>query len=268
MKQLHALQRKIDDLRFRGFGGSAIQMHRAMYHVQLSRSNLLGSLALPLVCSILLLCLLSPLLMLWRALFEFWLPHVAPAGRVGIRQVDLGAWWLDLPYPLLPAGEPNAAVWWITLVACVLAWLASYLVPRDRFLPLRYILRACLLVQATALLFFHFLPGEFPYTSASYLGDALTMALLFMFMMPWGLGLTYYVFAFSLWQKIGLTACVLLYFALALPMQYLLHAFVLQHMTLLFLPLLYLVFGIFMDVMMFVALYSWGMSWSRADARR
>ena len=44
-------------------------------------------------------------------------------------------------------------------------------------------------------------------------------------------------------------------------MQYILHAYALHHLTLLFLPLLYLVFGTFLDVMMFIALYSWGMSW-------
>ncbi|WP_051294119.1 hypothetical protein [Pseudoduganella violaceinigra] len=267
MKQLHTWQRKIDDLRFRGFGGSAIQMHRSMYQIKLSRSNLLGSLALPIVFTAVLLCLLSPILALWRGIFEFWLPRIAPVGSVGVRQIDLGAYYLDLPYPLLPAGEPGNQLWWITLAASVLALLASFAVSRDRFLPLQYILRACLLVQATALLFFHFFPGEFPYDAGRYIGDALTMALIFLFMMPWGLGATYYVFGFALWRKVGLTVCILAYFILAFPMQYLLHAYVLHHMTLLFLPLLYLVFGIFMDVMMFVALYSWGMSWGRPDAR-
>jgi len=267
VKQLHALQRKIDDMRFRGFGGSAIQLHRSMYQIKLSRTNLLGSLALPAVFTVVLLCLLSPILALWRGLFEFWLPRISPQGSVALRQVDLGAYYLDLPFPLLPAGDPGDQLWWITLTGCVLAWLATFLVSRDRFLPLQYIVRACLLVQATALIFFHYLPGEFPYDSARYLGDALTMALIFLFMMPWGLGATYYMFGFSLWRKVSLTVCTVAYFAVAFPMQYLLHAYVLHHLTLLFLPLLYLVFGIFMDVMMFVALYSWGMSWARADAR-
>jgi hypothetical protein len=267
VKHLHAWQRKIDDLRFRGFGGSAIQLHRSMYQIKLSRSNLLVSLALPAVFTVMLLCLLAPILALWRALFEFWLPRIAPAGSVALRQVDLGAYYLELPYPMLPAGEPGNQLWWITLAGCVLVLLATFLVSRDRFLPLQYILRACLLVQATALMFFRFLPGDFPYDSARYLSDALTMALIFLFMMPWGLGATFYVFGFSLWRKVGLTVCMLAYFVLAFPMQYLLHAYLLHHLTLLFLPLLYLVFGIFMDVMMFVALYSWGMSWGRADAR-
>ena len=63
----------------------------------------------------------------------------------------------------------------------------------------------------------------------------------------------------------GLTALMILYFMLALPMQYLMHGLIFHHFSLLFLPLLYLVFGIFIDVMMFVALYSWGMSWDTPD---
>jgi len=267
LRQLQTLQRKIDDIRFRGFGGTAIQMHRAIYQIKLSRTNLIGSLALPLVFTIVLLCLLSPIIHLWHWLFAFWIERIAPGGMVAMQQVDLGRYLLHLPYPLLSAGEPGNQLWWFTLGGSALAYLATYLIPPARFLPLTFILRACLLVQGTALAYFHFFPGEFAFDSANYLGNALTMALFFLFMVPWGLGLTYYVFAFSLWRKMALTVCVLAYFVLAFPMQYLLHAYVLHHMSLLFLPLLYLVFGIFLDVMMFVALYSWGMSWARDDAR-
>jgi len=267
VSQLQALQRKIEDLRFRGFGGTAIQMHRAIYQVKLERRNLLGSLALPAVFTIVLLCLLSPIMTLWYRLFAFWIVRIAPDGQVALHQVDLGKYWLDLPYPLLPAGEPDAMTWWMTLAGCILAYLATYLISPQRMLPLQYITRACLLVQATALAYFHFFPGQFGHDPANYLSAALTMALIFLFMVPWGLGLTYYVFAFSLWRKVWLTVCMLAYFVIAFPMQYLLHAYLLQHLSLLFLPLLYLVFGIFLDVMMFVALYSWGMSWRRADAR-
>ncbi len=89
----------------------------------------------------------------------------------------------------------------------------------------------------------------------------MAMSLYFLFLSPWILGLTYYVFSFSVLRKAALTALVLAYFALAFPMQYLVHALLLQHLSLLAMPLLYLVCGVFLDVMMFVALYSWGMSW-------
>jgi hypothetical protein len=48
---------------------------------------------------------------------------------------------------------------------------------------------------------------------------------------------------------------------LFIPLQYLLHACILR-VSLLFLPILYLAFGPFLDVVVFIAFYSWGMSWS------
>ena len=48
---------------------------------------------------------------------------------------------------------------------------------------------------------------------------------------------------------------------LFLPFQVLLQALVLQK-TVLFMPLLYIVFGMPLDVMLIIAVYSWGMTWS------
>lgn len=48
---------------------------------------------------------------------------------------------------------------------------------------------------------------------------------------------------------------------LFVPQQYILHV-VLLHKSVLFMPLLYFVFGPFLDILAFVGFYSWGMSWS------
>jgi hypothetical protein len=121
--------------------------------------------------------------------------------------------------------------------------------------------RACLLIQSTALVYFYFSPSTFPYDLTSYLANGLVMGLFFLFLIPWILGFTYYVFNFRIWQKIVLTFMVLVYFTLAFPMQYMFQGLVLSELSLLYLPLAYLIFGGFLDVMMFVAFYSWGMSW-------
>jgi hypothetical protein len=47
---------------------------------------------------------------------------------------------------------------------------------------------------------------------------------------------------------------------LFIPLQYLLHAWLL-HCSILFMPVLYFVCGPFLDVLIFVCFYSWGMSW-------
>ena len=265
MMPFEVLQRKIDDLRFRGFGGSAIHQHRAIHQIKLSKRNLIMALLLPLLFNIVLLGLLSPLLKLWHELFVFWQARLAPGSVVAEHAVDLGKYMFWISTPDLGAAGPSALMWWGTLTACLLIFLLTLLISPKRFLPITYIVRACVLIQVTALVYFYCWPAQFPYDAQGYLADALTMALLLLFMAPWILGLTYYIFSFSLLQNVALTALILGYFIVALPMQYLMHAYALHHLSLLYMPLFYLVFGIFLDVMMFVALYSWGMSWRWGD---
>lgn len=265
MNPIALLQEKIDDLRFKGYGGTAIQLHRAIKQVKLSRKNLLFSLLLPLVFNLLLFAFLGAMLACWEWLFGFWLERLAPGAAMASHLIDLGLYEVQLNYPQLSAAEPGWMNWMITLFVTLIALLSTFRLSSDRLLPLAYIVRACALIQVSALAYFYLLPGHFPHDAVSALGDALSMAIYFLFLIPWLLGLTYYIFNFSLLQKMSLTALMIVYFALALPMQYLLHGLIFHHFSLLFVPLLYLVFGIFIDVMMFVALYSWGMSWSTPD---
>jgi hypothetical protein len=51
------------------------------------------------------------------------------------------------------------------------------------------------------------------------------------------------------------------YLIALIPMQFAAHAFVLHHTSLLFLPVLFFSFGLPLDVMTFIAMYSWGASW-------
>jgi hypothetical protein len=261
VKPRELLDVKISRLRRRGYRGTPIKPHRSIYHIALHPGDLLIAVLLPLAFNALMLVCFDGIVALWRTVFEFWLTRLQSGAAVLEQAVDLDSYILWLPIPGLSASVPGVGLWWGTLGACVLLFLATRLIHADRFLPLIYVIRACLLIQATALAFFYVLPGSFPYDLQTYLSNSLTIALFFFFLVPWILGLSYYVFDFPLLQKITLTSLVLLYFLIALPMQYLLHAFILQSASLLFLPICYLVFGIFIDVMMLVALYSWGMSW-------
>lgn len=267
MRALELLQEKIDSLRFRGFGGTPIKLHRAIYQLELHKGDLLIALLLPLLFNFLLFHFLDEIIHGWHAIFSFWLGKLEPGSAVSERTVDLGNYLLWLPFPDLSAGGPSSLLWWGTLIVCILLFIATYFIPTTRLLPLVYMMRAGLLVQSTALAFFAFIPGEFPYDLQSYVMSNLVMSLFFLFMIPWIFGVTYYVFDFPLLQKVAITTITLLYFLIALPMQYLMHAFVLHYASLLFLPILYLLFGVFLDVMMFVALYSWGMSlrWTKLD---
>lgn len=255
------LQDKIKDLRFRSFGGASIKLHRSIYKVRLNLANLIVSLLLPVLFTLLLLFFLDEIVNFWRVLFVFCLEKIDAHATVYAHPIDFGRYVLWLSYPDMYAGAPSTSIWWSTLTACAIMFVSTYFIPPDRYLPLVYIVRACLLIQLTSVVYFYFIPAQFPYDLPNYLGNSLVMSLLFIFMVPWLLGLTYYVFDFSLMQKIFLTCVIVGYFLVVFPLQYLLHVYLLQYISLLFLPLFYLVFGAFIDVMMFVAFYSWGMSW-------
>ena len=79
-------------------------------------------------------------------------------------------------------------------------------------------------------------------------------------LVPAVLGLTFYMFDFPAWKKLALTLLIMGHLVLFIPLQYLLHAWLL-HCSILFMPVLYFVCGPFLDVLIFVCFYSWGMSW-------
>lgn len=262
------IESDIDRLRDRGHGGTRIRQHRSLHHIKLAPADLSIALLLPLIFDILLFLGLDELMLLWRSLLDFWLERVMPGAQVTSGAVDLGSYVLSLPIPGLAAGAPGGGIWWGTLGGCAVLLVATFFIAPARFLPLTYAVRACLAIQATALIVFGLWPASFPYDLPTYLRDAMGMSLLFMFIAPWILGLTYDIFDFPLLQKVTLTALVLAFFAVALPLQYLLHALLIHAGSLLFLPLCYLVFGVFLDVMAFVAFYAWGMSWRFGPRRQ
>src|SRR5947209_14218038 len=79
-------------------------------------------------------------------------------------------------------------------------------------------------------------------------------------MIPLILGFTYFLFDFSLLKKLMLSLISMGYLTLFLPFQYMLQVYILRK-SILYMPLLYFAFGPFLDVLIFVSLYSWGMSW-------
>jgi hypothetical protein len=149
----------------------------------------------------------------------------------------------------------------------VLAFLAAPVIP-ERLLPMRYLLRIVVFIQLTALVFFVTVPAAFPYSLPQYIVSSLQTAVWFMLFVPWVHALVYYVFDFSLAQNARLTGLTLLFVASALPFQLMAHGYVLVKGSMLLMPTLYLVFGIWLLIFPCVALYGWAMSWPTGDERR
>lgn len=140
------------------------------------------------------------------------------------------------------------------LAAAVWLWSARF---SDRFHPLKISLRALCLIQWSACLFFWLAPASFPYTISSHASALMGMGFGFMLAIGPMLALGWGILRTPLLHKILAPVAVLAYFALMLPHKTLLQVWLLEHMSILFMPLLFLCFGSLLDLWIFVALYAW-----------
>jgi hypothetical protein len=249
-----------DPVRTRGHRGGVIAMHRALAHFRLGPMNLV-------IAVFLFVFFTSIWLMFLPAVCRFWNRVLA----LGIRVLPLHAelalaehqltplMRFDIPYLRMEPVLPSSQAWWLTCAATLALLIATFFLP-SKLIPVRYLLRGILLVPATALLYFALLPARFPHTPASYMEGLVTAGIALISTVPLLFGLTYYIFDFGLLKKALLTAIAMTHLALFLPLQVLLQALLLQK-TVLFMPVLYIIFGMPINILILIAFYSWGMTW-------
>lgn len=235
--------------------------HRALHRLQFPPSRWLTVLLLPIAFNFIFWLGLNPITQAWRTLFATWLDWLELPAAVSTERIALAQWFVvELPIVSIEARSVDASIWFGTFLVSVGGLVASFLLPKHH-VPLRYLLRLAVIVQATSLGFFALAPEAFHPTLTSHVRDGMLLALLFVTLVPWLYSLTYYIFDFSLIQKIALTLVTISYLLLFVPFQYLAHIWLLHHVSLLALPLLFLLFGVTLQILVFIALYGWGMSW-------
>lgn len=256
----------IAELRRRGHRGQIVPTHRALTRYVLHTADLVTSFAVMIAALFIWVTLLPRVCQLWHAIFVFCVP------RLGLDAEIIGHSHQITPYlrfaiPSLQLGSPlpSPTVWWVTAIVCVAAYGATYLLPRP-MLPLSYMTRAVLLVQMSALMYFGIISSQFVHTANDYMTGMITAGLVLISCVPVLFALTYYIFDFGLVKKLFLTALAMAHLTLFLPLQLLLHARLLQE-SVLFLPVLYIAFGLMLDVLIVIAFYSWGMSWEFRKTR-
>jgi hypothetical protein len=250
-----------DRNRFRGYRGGVIAMHRALARLVLTPLDRIAAIALVVLFSLLWLVSLPQLCRFWRLALDFGIRSLALHSALGFREYHLTRYiHFNVPFPRMPGLIPSASVWWWSAAIVVALFTATYLLS-EKFTPIAYLLRAVLAVQASALLFFAWAPARFPHTPDSYMQGLVSSGLALISFVPILFGLTYYIFDFGVGKKALLTALTMLHLSLFLPLQILLQALVLR-VSVLFMPVLYIVFGLPVDILIIIAFYSWAMSWT------
>lgn len=235
-------------------------MHRALAHFRLGPMNLIAAIFLFVFFTTIWLVFLPRVCRLWGRLLAVGIRVLPLHAELALAEHHLTPFIrFDIPYLRMEPVLPSAQAWWFTFAATVALLAASFLLS-DKFIPVTYLLRGILVVPATALAYFAVLPASFPHTPDSYMQGLITAGIALISIIPLLFGLTYYIFDFGLLKKAFLTAITMAHLALFLPLQILIQALFLQK-PVLFMPVLYIVFGMPVNILIIIAFYSWGMTW-------
>jgi hypothetical protein len=250
-----------EDTLFRGHRGGVISMHRALTHFRLGPMNLAISISLFFVFSFIWVVLLPALCRFWNHLLALSLRFLPLSGTLEVATHHFSnSYRLDIPYLRIYSVLPSLWTWSLTGSITLLLFAATFLLPRH-LVPIIYLSRAILLVQGTSLFYFALWPVRFPHAPDSYMEAVVSSGIGLISVIPLLFALTYYIFDFGLWKKALLTTLTIVHLTVFLPFQVVLQAMVLQ-ITVLFMPALYIIFGMPVDVLLIIAWYSWGMTWS------
>lgn len=193
------------------------------------------------------------LLNFWQQVFTLWSRPLGLSVSSSLSDDRSAIQWTALADGSFAPSSTSLA-WSLTGIAAT--WLVSAFFS-DRFQPLRTSLRALSLIHLSACLFFIWAPASFPYSISKHLQALMTLGYDFMWMIPPMLALGWGLLKVPMHQKLLAPCLVLAYFALMLPHKLILQAWLLEHLSILFMPVLFLCFGSLLDLWIFVALYAW-----------
>lgn len=258
----------VADLRRRGVRGGLIPQHRAMVGLRLTPTIAFELLLVPALVAGAVLLLFPELLALWQDFFRVGARALRLPGQIETTVVTLlGGLTVALPQFTVQAAWPTR-MQLLGHAGLVLGiGLMSFALPR-RLYPGALLLRALAILHATSVAFFFVGSRPFPYPLPQYATDFLLCGLVVLAVAPFLLGLTFFIFGVPLVEKLLLSALLLVHLAVLLPLQLLLHVYVAVRASIVVLPLLFIAFGLLLDVTVFVALYGWGMSWLSSAERR
>lgn len=242
-----------------------VRQHRAINQLTIGPYLMLQAILLPALFCGLLVWAQPQLFELWRDFILLWtqqldLPLAASTGTAVSTKLGLSSQAVNAVSGL-PAGSTLLITSFITLAA----FFASFTM-NGRMFPLKYLVRILCVVQGFSLIFFWLQPASYPYDISDHANDLASMGYVLLVAIPVMLALGYYVLNIGLGVKIVHTALIILYFVVMVPFQIIGHVLILQHGSLLFMPVLYVCFGTLFDMLIFVALYSWAASNAPAEA--
>lgn len=250
----------METLRRRGHRGGEIRLHRGIVSFRAARTDIVHALGLAIGLTLLWIAALPLVTEMWFNIFSYWTRALKiQASLAMVPQHWTKVVSVSLPFVGVQAGPISPFVWMATLLVTLAVFAATYWMSEDQA-PWSYMIRALVIIQASALVYFSFASARFPHDIPTYAMGMLSFGVILIGMIPVVLAFTFYLFDFSFWKKLAVSLLIMGHLTLFFPLQYMLHVYIL-HRSILFMPLLYFAFGPFLDVLIFICLYSWAMSW-------
>ncbi len=196
----------------------------------------------------------------WTATWQYGLQQLNLPAIIKIDMFSNAVMQVPLLTADMDAAGPSRMLLLVTFLISGAAFAASF-IRQGKWLPIAYLARGLGVFQMFVCLYFWVWPDHFVYSAMTHLRYVFLIQLSVIYILPVILTLIFYPLDLSLLKKAGATALMLVYLCIAVPWLMLLHAIVLQHGTLLFMPFAYFILGGPFLIMLNVALYSYCASW-------
>ena len=267
-KDIHAhispvLRHRVEKLRNIGHFGGTISQHRALLTLPMHSKELIPAFIMALILFLLYVFALDYVFIIWSTILD-WCSSLfyvdMKQGRFGF---DVGTFSIYTPYMQIGAATPSNVQWSMGVLITAILLVTSFFLP-ERFIPFAYLLRALVLIQTISIVYFLFFGNYFPYSLAGYQAVMMLAGLFFVGLVPLIYGLIYYIFDETLLKKLWLTILTMVHLLVLIPLQYFAHAYLINKFSLMYMPVLFLMFGLMVNVFVLISFYSWGMSWKGA----
>ncbi|MBN1382503.1 MAG: hypothetical protein JXA41_12565 [Deltaproteobacteria bacterium] len=252
--------RMVEELRRMGVYGSVIHMHRSMAAFKLPTESLINFLGIPIIFVLLCFVAFPYMTDFWTEIFIFAHSFFKFPGEVNVTSYEVFPYYyLDLPSFTMNAGWPSTLHLIISASFVIVLFLITLLFP-DRLIPLAYLFRAVCAIQTTAILYFAVFSPPFPYSLTGYTGCLMRAEIIIISLTPILFAFTLYVFKMSLFQKILVSLMTIGHLAVFIPLQMLVHIYLIKMFSFIAMPVLFFMFGLIITVFIIIGFYSWGVS--------
>ncbi len=255
----------LERLRFQSWNGNTLLMHRSLHFLNFKKFDITVLIGIPVISNLLLAYFWMDVQLFFMGAMYFFLHPIVNDLMFGLQQLPLLE--KQLYIPLIDSFSPSSRDWWSGFffagIMIILAhWDYKY------WIPVRYTLGFFGYLQLSANFFFAFNIDGGQQSSLDYLSDAMTASTYWLWISPWVFSIIFNIFPFPLIHKIRISALCSVFLIISFPVQYAFQAFILHYYSSIWIPILFFVASVPLNILASVCFYAMGMAWPTQTLQR